>query len=124
MIVGNFKQAAASMLAALMIVAAPGIGNAESLAGSVGDKRFSPLLPSKATDPCTKAYRDYVAASGHSAYATTAFVRVRDGYVLCGAHYNARTQKAAEDLAMKSCQATRARYKVAAAGYCQIAASK
>ncbi len=119
-----FKQTAASVLAGLLIVTAPGVGMAGSLAGSVGDKRFPPALSLDPKQPCTKAYNAYIAASGHSAYATTAYVRVMDGYVLCGANYNARSQKAAEDLAMKSCQSARAHYKVAAGSECQIAASK
>lgn len=90
----NCRRAIAPILAGLLIVAAPGIGFAGSLTGSVGDKRFSPVLPSSLKDPCNKAYKAYVAASGHSAYATTGFVRVMDGYVLCGAHYNAPSQKA------------------------------
>ncbi|MDX8524634.1 hypothetical protein RFM68_08950 [Mesorhizobium sp. MSK_1335] len=114
-----FKLATASVLAGLLIIAVPGHGIAGSLAGSVGDKRFSPVVPASAKDPCNKAYKAYVAASGHSAYATTSFVRVMDGYVLCGAHYNAPSQKAAEDLAMKSCQSARTHYKVAAGGDCQ-----
>ncbi|PBC11770.1 hypothetical protein CK230_05545 [Mesorhizobium sp. WSM3859] len=97
---------------------------AGSLSGSVGDKRFSPVLPSSLKDPCNKAYKAYVAAGGHSAYATTGFIRVMDGYVLCGANYNSPSQKAAEDLAMKSCQSGLAHYKVAAGSHCQIAASK
>ena len=119
-----FKQVATPVLAGLLIVAVPGIGLAGSLAGSVGDKRFSPVLPSSLKDPCNKAYNAYVAAGGHSAYATTGFIRVRDGYILCGANYNAPSQKAAEDMAMKSCQSARAHYKVAAGSECQIAASK
>ncbi|WP_352989091.1 hypothetical protein [Mesorhizobium sp. M0904] len=119
-----FQKTTAAILSGLLILAAPGAGAAGSLAGSEGDKRFSPLLPGSAKDECTKAYKAYVAASGHSAYATTSFVRVRDGYVLCGAHYNASSQKAAEAMAMKSCQSARAYYKVAASGNCQIAASK
>ena len=119
-----FKQTAAWGLAGLLIVAASGIGLAGSLSGSVGDKRFSPVLPSSLKDPCNKAYKAYIAAGGHSAYATTGFIRVMDGYVLCGANYNAPSQKAAEDLAMKSCQSGLAHYKVAAGSQCQIAASK
>nr|WP_292573046.1 hypothetical protein [Mesorhizobium sp.] len=119
-----FDQTAASLLAALLLIAAPCAGMAGSLAGSVGDKRFSPVLPSSLKDPCNKAYKAYVAASGHSAYATTGFIRVMDGYVLCGAKYNAPSQQAAEDLAMKSCQSGLAHYKVAAGSRCQIAASK
>lgn len=114
----------ASIVATLVVLATVCSAAAGSLAGSEGDKRFSPQLSGKPKDACSKAYKAYVAASGHSAYATTSFVRVRDGFILCGAHYNAPSQKAAEDLAMKSCQATRAHYKVASAGYCQIAASK
>lgn len=120
----SFKLATIGALAGLLIVAVSGIGIAGSLAGSVGDKRFSPVLPSSLKDPCNKAYKAYVAASGHSAYATTGFIRVMDGYVLCGAKYNAPSQQAAEDLAMKSCQSGLAHYKVAAGSQCQIAASK
>lgn len=120
----SFKLATTGALAGLLIVAASGIGIAGSLTGSVGDKRFSPVLPSSLKDPCNKAYKAYIAASGHSAYATTGFIRVMDGYVLCGAKYNAPSQQAAEDLAMKSCQSGLAHYKVAAGSQCQIAASK
>ena len=112
------------MMAAALVLTVPDMGMAGSLAGSVGDKRFSPVLPSSLKDPCNKAYKAYVAASGHSAYATTGFIRVMDGYVLCGAKYNAPSQQVAEDLAMKSCQSAQAHYKVATGGYCQIAASK
>lgn len=118
------RRAATAMMAAALVLTAPGIGMAGSLAGSVGDKRFSPVLPSSLKDPCNKAYKAYIAASGHSAYATTGFIRVMDGYVLCGAKYNAPSQQAAEDLAMKSCQSGLAHYKVAAGSQCQIAASK
>jgi hypothetical protein len=45
-------------------------------------------------------------------------------YIICGGHLNAPSQKLAEDLAMKSCVATRARYKVTTGGGCAIAASK
>ncbi|WP_318011150.1 hypothetical protein [Mesorhizobium sp. ES1-1] len=120
----HYRKTAASVLAGFLIFVTNGTGQAESLAGSKGDMRFSPVLGSGVKDPCSKAYKAYVAASGHSAYATTGFVRVRDGYILCGANYNAPSQKAAEDLAMKSCQSARSHYKVAAGGQCQIAASK
>jgi hypothetical protein len=45
-------------------------------------------------------------------------------YILCGAQLNAPSQKVAEGLAMKSCAATRAHYKVTNGGACEIAASK
>ncbi|WP_352955612.1 hypothetical protein [Mesorhizobium sp. M1322] len=53
------------------MVAAPNVGAAESLAGSKGDTRFWPALSGNPKSDCTKAYKAYVAASGHSAYATT-----------------------------------------------------
>lgn len=120
----HLNAAATAVLAGLLLAAAPGTATAASLAGSKGDVRFNPTLPGGAKDECTKAFKAYVAAGGHSAYATTAFVRVMDGYIICGAHLNAQSQKAAEQLALKSCQATRSHYKVAAMGVCEIAASK
>lgn len=118
------KRAAASMLAGLLIVAVPGAGMAGSLAGNKGDTRFWPTLSGNPKDPCTKTYNAYVAASGHSAYATTPYMRVTSLYMICGAHLNAQSQKAAEELAIKSCKATRAHYKVTTGGACAIAASK
>lgn len=97
---------------------------AGSLAGSEGDKRFPPYLPRNPKDPCTKAYKAYVAAGGHSAYATTPYARIMSSYIVCGGHLNAPSQKAAEELAMKSCQSTRGHYKVTTGGSCEIAASK
>ncbi|UVK41710.1 hypothetical protein LHFGNBLO_005240 [Mesorhizobium sp. AR10] len=115
----------ASLLAGLLIFAAPGVGMAESLAGKVGDSRFVVNFPPGSTGDCPKAYKDYVAASGHSAYATTFYSRVVDLYIICGARLNAPTQKAAEDLALRSCQAGVKRWKVkVAGGGCGIAASK
>lgn len=118
------KRMAVSLLAGLLLATTPGLGMAGSLAGSEGDKRFPPALNGDPKSPCTKAYKAYVAASGHSAYATTPYSRVVSLYILCGARLNARSQKAAEDLAMKSCLATRAHYKVTNGGGCEIAASK
>ncbi|WP_318011266.1 hypothetical protein [Mesorhizobium sp. ES1-4] len=97
---------------------------AGSLAGSEGDKRFPPALNGDPKSPCTKAYKAYVASSGHSAYATTPYSRVVSLYILCGTRLNAPSQKVAEELAMKSCLATRAHYKVTNGGACEIAASK
>lgn len=124
MILKYCRKPVASILAGFLIFIAPAAQAGGSLAGSKGDVRFSPVPPSSLKDPCNKAYKAYVAASGHSAYATTGFIRVMDGYVLCGAKYNAPSQQAAEDLAMRSCQSGLAHYKVAAGSQCQIAASK
>jgi hypothetical protein len=118
------KRTIISLLAGLLLAAAPGVGAAASLAGSKGDVRFSPYLPGNPKDPCTKTFKAYVAAGGHSAYATTPYIRVRDGAIICGMGLNAKSQAAAEGLAMKSCLATRAYYKVNSGGTCEIAASK
>lgn len=105
------------------MITSSGFGVAGSLAGSEGDKRFPPNL-GVSKSPCDKAYKAYVAASGHSAYATTPYSRVVSLYILCGTQLNAPSQKVAEALAMKSCTATRAHYKVTNGGACEIAASK
>ncbi|WP_181179555.1 hypothetical protein [Mesorhizobium sp. B2-1-3A] len=120
----NSKRPAIAILAGLFMIAWSGIGVAGSLAGSEGDKRFPPALNGDPKSPCTKAYKAYVAASGHSAYATTPYSRVVSLYILCGTRLNAPSQKVAEELAMKSCLATRAHYKVTNGGACEIAASK
>lgn len=119
------RHLTASILAGLLIFVVPGVGAAESLAGKVGDKRFSPYLPGNAKDECTKAYNAYLAAGGHSAYATTFYSRVVDLYIICGSRLNAPSQKAAEELALRSCQAGLNKWKVkTASGGCEIAVSK
>ena len=118
------RKASTSILAVLLIFVSTGIGMAGSLAGSEGDKRFPPYIPRNPKDPCNKAYKAYVAAGGHSAYATTPYARIMSAYIICGGNLNAPSQKVAEELAMKSCLATRAHYKVTTGGACEIAASK
>jgi hypothetical protein len=120
----HIRQAAASILAGLLICMTLGSGSAESLAGKEGDRRFPPYLPGNPKDQCTSTYRAYVAASGHSAYATTPYARIRSLYIICGSRLNAPSQKAAEELALKSCQATRAHYKVITGAGCEVAVSK
>jgi hypothetical protein len=120
----HLRMTSTSILAGFLIFSSSGFGVAGSLAGSEGDTRFPPALNGDPKSPCTKAYKAYVAASGHSAYATTPYSRVVSLYILCGARLNAPSQKVAEGLAMKSCAATRAHYKVTNGGACEIAASK
>lgn len=119
-----FQRTTVHLLAGLLILGTPGIGAAESLAGSKGETRFYPYLPQSPKDPCTRAYKAYVAAGGHSAYATTPYSRVRFLYIICGSRLNAPSQQAAEELALKSCQAARNSYRVTTGGGCEIAASK
>ncbi|UVC14156.1 hypothetical protein [Mesorhizobium onobrychidis] len=119
------QKTTVSILAGLLILAAPGSSTAESLAGNKGDIRFYPNLAGNPKDPCTKTYNAYVAASGHSAYATTFYSRVVDIYIICGARLNAPSQQAAEDLALRNCQSGLKKWKVRlASGGCQIALSK
>ncbi|MER8976403.1 MULTISPECIES: hypothetical protein [unclassified Mesorhizobium] len=119
----SITRATISVLA-LLVTAAPNVGAAESLAGSKGDIRFYPALSGNPKAECTRAYKAYVAASGHSAYATTPYSRVRSLYIICGKRLNAPSQKAAEELALNSCQTLRSHYKVTTGGACEIAASK
>lgn len=118
------RKASASILAGLLIFGSTGAGMTGLLAGSEGDKRFPPFLPNTQKAPCARAYKAYVAASGHSAYATTPYSRQRYLYIICGGSLNAPSQKAAEVAALKSCQATLGRHKVTTGGGCEIAASK
>lgn len=120
----QLRMACTSILAGLLIFTSSGFGLAGSLAGSEGDKRFPPAMTRDAKSPCNKGYKAYVAAGGHSAYATTPYTRVMSLYIICGSSLNAQSQKVAEALAMKSCVATRAHYKVTNGGACEIAASK
>ena len=118
------KRTLAAVLAGFILTAIPGVGMAGSLAGNKGDVRFPPYLPANPKDPCTKNFNAYVAASGHSAYATTPYARIMSSYIVCGANLNAPSQKAAEELAMKSCLTARGHYKVTTGGGCEIATSK
>ncbi|RAZ80191.1 hypothetical protein DPM35_02565 [Mesorhizobium atlanticum] len=119
------RKAFTSILSALLIFTASGAAIAGSLAGSVGDKRFPPPLAMNPKDQCRIAYNAYVAAGGHSAYATTFYTRVRDLYVVCGKALNAPSQKAAEDVAMRNCQGGLKKWRLnTASGGCAIAASK
>lgn len=113
----------ASILALLLILTAPTAMAAESLAGSQGDVRYPMTIPSGTIGGCGKAYAAYVAAPGHSAFAATPIARTVE-YFICGVKVNAPSQKAAEDLALKSCQTTKSKYKMPLGGNCSIAASK
>lgn len=119
------RKSAASILAGFLILTTAGISSAESLAGSKGDVRFPATRGSDPKSECNVAYKAYVAASGHSAYATTFYSRVVDLYIVCGSKLNAPSQKAAEEMALRNCQAGLTRWKLkTASGGCAISASK
>nr|WP_095203196.1 hypothetical protein [Mesorhizobium carmichaelinearum] len=114
--------AAASIISIPLIFSTTGYSQAGSLSGSKGDVRFPPTLGS---GECNVAYKAYVAAGGHSAYATTFYSRVVDLYIICGTKLNAPSQKAAEEMALRGCQAGLSKWKVkTASGGCAISASK
>jgi hypothetical protein len=102
--------------------------SAASLAGQVGDKRRGQVLPGSATGSCGAAWKTYVAASGHSAYASTRyagpFVRNGNEAIYCGIDRNASSQKAAEQRAVANCEAARKKYKMRSMGPCEVVASK
>lgn len=105
--------------AAAALVASVSGASAESLAGKVGDKRY-PVNLVYVDGNCGDAYREYIAAAGHSAYAQTPRGR---GFI-CGAAINKKSQKAAEEYALKSCAAGVAKFKIGQKGRCQIYVSK
>lgn len=117
------KRTIVSLLAGLLLATAPGVGMAGSLAGSKGDVRYPVYFPVGTKGGCGKAYNAYVAAGGHAAYASTPIARMTE-FFICGVHLNAKTQKAAEDLALGSCQGGLKKYKFETSGACGIAASK
>lgn len=121
----TIKRTAVSTLAGLLVVATVGACAAGSLAGSEGDVRFPATRGSDPKSECNVAYKAYVAASGHSAYATTFYSRVVDLYIVCGSKLNAPSQKAAEEMALRNCQAGLTRWKLkTASGGCAVSASK
>lgn len=105
-----------------MSLATANAAQAESLAGKVGNKRF-PIAVMGSEGGCPKAYKDYVAASGHSAYASTVIARMTEFYV-CGTRLNAPSQKIAEQQALRNCEAGLKKYKFETTGRCEVAASK
>ncbi|RWD63732.1 MAG: hypothetical protein E5V89_13395 [Mesorhizobium sp.] len=117
------RKSTVSILAGLLIVAAPSAEAGGSLAGSKGDVRYPITIPTGTVGGCGKAYAAYIAAPGHSAFAATPIVPATE-YFICGGWINASSQKAAEEQALKSCQASKSKYKVTVAGACSIAASK
>jgi hypothetical protein len=100
---------------------------AASLAGQVGEKKRGQVLPAYTEGGCSAAWKAYVAASGHSAYASTrigGFMSANAEAFFCGIDRNASSQKAAEQRALASCNAAKKKYKLRSVGPCEIVASK
>ncbi|MDQ6436935.1 hypothetical protein RB623_23030 [Mesorhizobium sp. LHD-90] len=117
-----FSKIVLSLLAGVCLAAGPALA-AESLAGKVGNKRSSVYFPQGMEGGCEKAYKAYVAAAGHSAYASTMNGPGIYNFV-CGARVNVGSQAAAEKAAVSDCEAGRKKYKVKFIGGCKIVASK
>jgi len=110
-------------MAAGLLLGGASNGFAENLSGKVGDKRYPVRFPSGTTGNCPKTYKDYIAASGHSAYAQTPVDPMVDGF-FCGLYYDARTKEEAEEGALKLCRELQKRYKFTVIKRCEIYASK
>jgi len=112
----------AALCAALMVsFAIPATVEAASLAGQVGEKRRGQVLPPRARGHCVKVYKDYVAATGHSAYAST---RIGAEVIFCGSSLNFESKASAEAKALKNCNSAKSKYKMRSIGPCEIVASK
>ena len=91
------------------------------LSGKLGDVRHGVKFLEGMVGGCKNAYDKYVRASGHSAYASTPMY-VWDAFH-CGNGLNVGSQKAAEKVALDSCNRAKKRYKLAT-GPCIIYMSK
>jgi hypothetical protein len=100
---------------------------AASLAGQIGEKKRGQVLPAYTEGSCGAAWKAYVAAAGHSAYASTRyagpFARQHEA-IFCGIDRNASSQKTAEQRAITNCNAAKKKYKLRSIGPCEVVASK
>jgi hypothetical protein len=113
--------ALASVLGGSMLAGTPGM--AESLAGKIGDKRSVVIFYQGEEGNCKRAYDNYMAAAGHSAYAST--IKGRNvPYSVCGADFNAPSQKEAEQRALQICEGGVSKFKFKTQGRCSIMVSK
>ena len=120
----TLRLALASALAGLLVVAVPAGAMAKdkgSLAGQAGKKRY-PAQFGNTTGPCKDAYKKYVAAGGHSAYAQTHLGAVEAFY--CAVSLDGPSQAATEKQALERCNAVGKKYKMKTTGNCAIYASK
>jgi hypothetical protein len=96
---------------------------AESLAGKIGDKRSVVFFYPGEEGNCKQAYDNYIAAAGHSAFAST--IRGRNvPYSICGSSIGAPSQKEAEKRALQNCEGGVGKFKFKTLGRCSIMVSK
>jgi len=99
-----------------------GSASAASLVGYEGNVRWKPFLGH--TGVCRNMWKQYVAASGHSAYASTTADRRTVEAAICGTSINFGSKRAAESQALAQCNAGLKHYKMTVVRNCKIAASK
>ena len=102
-----------------------GSASASSLAGHEGDVRRKPFFPMSdvTTGGCRSLWKEYVGASGHSAYASTLDAWPVEA-VICGGVINSSSKRSAESQALTQCNAGLKYYKMKVMRKCQISASK
>ena len=96
----------------------------ESLSGWKGNVRR--YLPIGSQGTCPDSIQKYIAASGHSAYASTEFKSYthEQSIYICGSSLNQKSVEAAEAAALRHCEAGTRRWGKAYKGKCTIHASK
>lgn len=94
---------------------------AQDLSGQKG--KVQGRLP-RGTGPCAKAYKEYVAAKGHSAYASTPIYGFGSTGYICGHSLNRRTTQEAEARAVAGCVNGTRKWKRVHSGECEVRASK
>ncbi|MCP4318637.1 MAG: hypothetical protein GY789_22225 [Hyphomicrobiales bacterium] len=92
-----------------------------SLTGKRGNVRRN--LP-RGHGECGRAVDRYIAASGHSAYASTSFSYFDEKGVICSTGLNYKSVQQAEATALRGCKAGIIKWKHHHSGECEIHASK
>jgi hypothetical protein len=110
-------------LAGAAVVSPLAAAQAGSLAGSEGQVKRKHVFDNLEYGPCKNGYRQYVAASGHSAYASSPSGFGNEVYV-CSWRLNFATKAKAEAAAMADCKAGVKKWKDEVFGPCEIIASK
>lgn len=95
------------------------------LAGSEGQVRRKVIFGKWGKNDCREYHKRYIAASGHSAYASTP-MHYRGETSVCGANYNSGSKSQAEQRALEACQRGIKKFKLrfGVEGRCEIMASK
>lgn len=101
----------------------PLLAHAGSLAGSEGEVRRRHIFDNLEYGSCRNGWKQYVAASGHSAYASSPSGFGNEAYV-CSWRLNFKSKAQAEEAAMKDCKAGLKQYKHEVFGPCEVIASK